>query len=190
MHILAGLSYPVLGQTEGMKWIWYFYLYSFLGFLLELIYARAIGARKLDRKCHFFLPVCPVYGLGGTAIALLPDFIARNPLLLFLASAALASGAEYVTALFYEKAWHVSFWDYHNQPANLQGRVCLPFSLIWGVLGLGLRYGVQPFMTALVGRFPDELLLPLTLLFLVDFALTGHVLRSNGTTESLRWYRE
>lgn len=173
-----------------MEWIWYFYLYSFLGFLLELIYARAIGARKLDRKCHFFLPICPVYGLGATAIALLPDFVARNPLLLFLASAVLASGSEYLTALFYEKAWHVSFWDYHNQPANLQGRVCLPFSLIWGVLGLGLRYGVQPAMAALVARFPDALLLPLTLLFLVDFALTGHVLRSYGTTEALRWYRE
>ena len=173
-----------------MEWIWYFYLYSFLGFLLELIYARAVGAKKLDRKCHFFLPLCPVYGLGATAIALLPAALARNPLLLFFASAVLASGAEYLSALFYEKVWHVSFWDYRSMPANLQGRVCLPFSLIWGVLGLGLRYGVQPSVAQLVARFPDSLLLPVTLLFLVDFILTGHVLRNNGTTESLRWYRE
>lgn len=173
-----------------MEWIWYFYLYSFWGFLLELIYARAVGAKKLDRKCHFFLPICPVYGLGATAIALLPAALARNPLLLFFASAVLASGAEYLSALFYEKVWHVSFWDYRSMPANLQGRVCLPFSLIWGVLGLGLRYGVQPSVAQLVARFPDSLLLPVTLLFLVDFILTGHVLRNNGTTESLRWYRE
>lgn len=132
------------GHTQGMEWIWYFYLYSFLGFLLELIYARAVGARKLDRKCHFFLPICPVYGLGATAISLLPGFIAGNPLLLFLSSAALASGAEYLSALFYEKVWHVSFWDYRNQPGNLQGRVCLPFSLIWGVWGWGCATGYSP----------------------------------------------
>ncbi len=173
-----------------MEWIWYFYLYSFLGFLLELVYARAVGARKLDRKCHFFLPICPVYGLGATAIALLPAVIAGNPLLLFLASAVLASGAEYLAALFYEKVWRVSFWDYHSMPGNLQGRICLPFSLIWGALGLGLRYLIQPPLSQLVARIPEALLFPVTLLFLVDFALTGHVLRSNGTTESLRWYRE
>lgn len=172
-----------------MKWIWCFYLYSVLGFCLELAYARAIGARKRDRKCHLVLPVCPVYGLGATAIALLPAAVAANPLLLFGASAALATGAEYVSALFYEKAWHVSFWDYHSLPGNVQGRICLPFSLVWGALGLGLRYGVQPLMDRLTAWLPGGLLLPISLLFLADFLFTGLVLRRQGTTEALRWYR-
>ena len=183
------LEGPALGQTGDMKWIWCFYLYSVLGFLLELVYARATGARKRDRKCHFFLPVCPVYGLGATAIALLPAAIAHRPLLLFPAAAVLATGAEYAAALFYEKVWHVSFWDYHTLPGNVQGRICLPFSLIWGALGLGLRYFVQPLMDRFITWLPEVLLLPITLLFTADFLFTGLVLRRRGSTEALRWYR-
>ena len=181
---------PDPGQTGNMKWMWYFYLYSVLGFLLEVAYARAVGARKRDRKCHLLLPVCPVYGLGATAIALLPEPVAAAPVLLFAASAALATGAEYLAALFYEKVWHVSFWDYRSLPGNVQGRICLPFSLIWGVLGLALRYLVQPLAGRLVEGLLDLLLLPLSLLFAADMVLTGHVLRRAGSTEALRWRRE
>ena len=39
---------------------WYFVLYSFLGFLVEVAYARGLGVEKQDRKCFYFLPLCPV----------------------------------------------------------------------------------------------------------------------------------
>ena len=172
-----------------MEWIWYFYLYSFLGFLLELIYARAVGARKLDRKCHFFLPVCPVYGLGGTAIALLPDFIARSPLLLFFASAALASGAEYGTALFYEKVWRVSFWDYHGQLGNLNGRVCLPFTLAWGLLLLPMVYWVHPAAARLFAMIPPPVSWAALAAFTADWIVSSVILRRTGDRTRLRWRR-
>lgn len=180
----------LFGQTVGMRWIWNFYAYSFLGFLLELGYARVIRAKKVDRKCRLFLPICPVYGLGATAITMLPPVITARPLLLFLASALVATATEYIVAVFYEKVWHVSFWDYSRLPGNLQGRVCIPFALIWGVLGLGLVYWMHPRVAALTALIPNGLFLPAVLLFVVDFAVTGHVLRSTESTEALRWYRE
>ena len=48
-----------------MRWLWYFIIYSFCGFLLEVAFARAIRHPKRDRKCLIFLPLCPVYGLGA-----------------------------------------------------------------------------------------------------------------------------
>ena len=42
------------------EWFWYFVLYSFVGFVLEVLFARATGNPKRDRKCHLFLPLCPV----------------------------------------------------------------------------------------------------------------------------------
>lgn len=173
-----------------MEWIWNFYFYSFLGFLLELGYARVIRAKKLDRKCRLFLPLCPVYGLGATAIVQLPEVISRTPLLLFFVSALLATAAEYLAAVFYEKVWHVSFWDYRDLPGNLQGRVCLPFAVIWGFLGLGLVYWLHPRVASLTPLIPDALLLPVSLIFTVDFALTSHVLRRTENTAALRWYLE
>ena len=174
----------------GMRWIWYFYAYSFLGFLLEVAYARVIHAKKLDRKCRLFLPLCPVYGLGAVAIAALPPVILRQPVLLFLAGGAAATLAEYLAAVFYEKVWHVRFWDYRSLPGNFQGRICIPFAVIWGVLSLGLVYWFHPRLAAVTALLPQQLLFPVTLLFAVDFALTGHILRAAENTEVLRWYRE
>lgn len=178
------------GNAFPMERLWEFYCYSFLGFLLELGFARATHAAKHDRKCHLFLPICPVYGLGAALILSLPPFIKQHPLLLALSAGALATGTEYALALFYEKVWHTAFWDYHTLPGNLHGRVCLPFSVIWGVLGVGLVYGASPLLAPVFRHLPPELLIPITLVFCVDAAVTGQVLRRSGTTEALRWYRE
>jgi len=75
-----------------------FLIYSFLGFLLEVAFARLTRAAKQDRKCMLLLPLCPVYGLGGVLIAYLPEFVQRSPVLLFLCgalAAAFAVPAEY-----------------------------------------------------------------------------------------------
>ena len=85
-----------------MEWIWYFIWYSFLGFLLEVGYARWTGGRR-DRKCLLLLPLCPVYGLGACAVLLLPPWVLERPLLLVVAGGAAATGVEYGMALFYER---------------------------------------------------------------------------------------
>ena len=33
-----------------MVWFWYFLIYSFLGFLVEVAYVRLVGGVKRDRK--------------------------------------------------------------------------------------------------------------------------------------------
>ena len=55
-----------------MYWLWLFCLYSFLGYLLEKIFAAVTGSRHQVRKCFLLLPLCPVYGLGMAAVLALP----------------------------------------------------------------------------------------------------------------------
>ena len=52
--------------------LWYFWIYSFLGWLLELAFAAASRSRERRRRCLLFLPLCPVYGLGMLAVLALP----------------------------------------------------------------------------------------------------------------------
>lgn len=170
------------------QWFWFFMLYSFLGFVLEVLFARAIHNPKRDRKCLYFLPLCPVYGLGAVLILALPAYVLSRPLLLLPCAAVLATAAEYFTALFYEKAAGVSFWDYSHLPWHLQGRVCLLFSAIWGALALGLVYGVHPFVSALTERIPGAWAVPAVLFLLLDAGFTLYVLRRERSTEALRWY--
>lgn len=170
------------------EFFWYFILYSFFGFVLEVLFARAVHSPKPDRKCHYFLPVCPVYGLGAVLILLLPPAVVERPVLLFLGAVLLCSAAEYGMALFYEKAAGVSFWDYSGLPLNLGGRVCLLFSLAWGALALAIVYAVHPYAAALVAAIPAELTLPAVLFYLADAGLSLYLLRREGSTEVLRWY--
>ena len=51
-----------------MYWLWLFCLYSFLGYLLEKIFAAVTGSRHQVRKCFLLLPLCPVYGLAMLAV--------------------------------------------------------------------------------------------------------------------------
>ena len=173
----------------AMEYLWYLLCYSFLGFCAEVIYSRMVGTVKRDRKCHFFLPLCPVYGAGGTAIAALPPAVTNCLPLLFLASVLVASGTEYVFSFFYETVWNVSFWDYSGLPGNLHGRVCPLFSLIWGLMGVVLVRFIHPRVSVLVAVLPTTLFLPALLLFLADFSLTTILLRRNGSTDALIWYR-
>ena len=169
--------------------VWQFLFYSFCGFLFEITFARLIRHPKRDRKCHLILPVCPVYGLGALAILLLPENIKASPLLLYLAGGAAATAVEYGLSLFYEKAAGAAFWNYDALPLNLRGRVCLVFSLFWGLLALPLVYLVQPWVLTWAGAVPEAVTIPAALFYLGDAATSLFLLRQRGT-EGLRWYRK
>ncbi len=166
---------------------WQFFFYSFFGFLLEVAFARLTHSSKQDRKCHLLLPVCPVYGVGALAILILPEAIKSSPLLLYAAGAAVCTLAEWSLSLFYEKAAGVAFWDYRTLPLNLGGRVCLLFSLFWGLLSLPLVYGLSPILSQWAAAIPAAVTIPAALLYLGDAATSLFLLRRGGT-EALRWY--
>ena len=170
-----------------MRWFWSFCVYSFLGFLLEVGFARLTGGRP-DRKCLTVLPLCPVYGLGACGILLLPAAVRASPPLLFLLGGLTATAAEYGAAAYYERALNVSFWDYRGLPGSVQGRVCLPFSLAWGLLALGLVYGVHPALAPLLAAVPPPVSWAAAVTLGADLALSAFLLRRTGDRESLRWY--
>lgn len=151
--------------------------YSFLGFLLEVAFARVTHNPKRDRKCFYFLPLCPVYGLGALLILAPAPLLSRHIVLLALWSAFAATTAKYLMSLLYEIFLHVSFWDYSHLPFQIHGRVCLLFSLFWCGLGLLLVYGVQPLVAEIVSSIPGWLTLPTALFLGLDAVFTVYVLR-------------
>ena len=52
--------------------LWFFWIYSFGGYLVERAFAAATRAERRERKCFLLLPLCPVYGLGMLAVLALP----------------------------------------------------------------------------------------------------------------------
>lgn len=171
-----------------MHLFWYFLIYSFLGFLLEVVFARVIRSPKRDRKCFLLLPLCPVYGLGALGILAAGEALGRWPLLVALAGSGVATAAEYAMGVLYQRVLGVEFWNYSGLPLNVGGKVCLPFSVAWGVLSLGLVYVIHPLAAALVERIPAGLTPAVLIFLLTDGAVTCWLLRTTGSTDSLRWY--
>lgn len=171
------------------NWFWYFMIYSCLGFLLEVAFARLTRNPKRDRKCFYFLPLCPVYGLGALLILSVAPLLPHRPVLLALWSALAATLTEYAVSLFNERALGVAFWDYSHLPCNLGGRVCLLFSLFWCGLGLWVVYRVHPLVSTLTQAIPTWITLPVALFLGLDTFFTIYALRRTGSTDALLWYR-
>ncbi len=170
-----------------MLWFWNFFVYSFLGYLLEEVFSLAIR-RPGDRKCLVVLPLCPVYGLGACAILLLPEAVDASPPLLFLLGGLAATAAEYLTAVFYEKVLGVAFWDYRGLPGSVDGRVCLPFSLAWGALAVALARWVHPALEPFLSTIPAPVTWAAAAALGADLALSAFLLKRTGDKTCLQWY--
>lgn len=164
-----------------------FLFYSFVGFLIELVFSHFIRGKRHDRKCFFLFPLCPVYGFGAIAILALPSYITDRSALLLLAGALTATLVEYLTALFYEYGVGVKFWDYSDLTANISGRVCLLFSVFWGLLACLLVYGLHPMMRPFLASIPPLIVSVLFILVSLD-AIYSVILLHHGGRDRLKWY--
>ena len=146
--------------------LWYFWVYSFLGYLLEKAFAKATKAAQQGRKGVLALPLCPVYGLGMLAVLALPEEWQTSWRL------ALAGG---IAATAVEYAVH---WAYQ--------RFLGPFSAVWGLLVWAAVTWVQPGVKALAERVPPEVTLLCLLAFAVDAVCSLWLLHRWGDPEVLR----
>jgi len=167
------------------KWLWYFWIYSFWGLIIEGIFARLTRAADHRRRCLLFLPLCPVYGLGMCAVLLLPEVWLQG-WRLFFSGALLATAVEYCYHLVCDKLLGVWFWDYRSVRGNLHGRVCLPFSLAWGgLVALAIRW-VHPVVAALYARVPPVLTLLCLLIFTADAVCSAAFLFRTHNISAMR----
>ena len=166
------------------KWLWIVWIYSFLGYLLEKLFAWWTKAENQVRKCQF-LPLCPVYGLGMAAVLALPEPL-RNSWLLPIVGGGVATAVEYAVHWLYQRFLGVRFWDYTALSGNLHGRVCLPFSLIWGGLVALAVWFVQPWVAVGIAKIPWQATYLALLLFVADALCACRVLRETGDVTALR----
>lgn len=111
-----------------------FFVYSFIGWVLEV--ARAATKQKQYVNKGFLNgSLCPRYGFSMVLIMILMDSFKEDYVMLFLGCALIATTVEYITSVLLEKMTGSRWWDYSNMPLQLQGRICLPMSLLWGITG-------------------------------------------------------
>jgi uncharacterized membrane protein len=119
--------------------LWMFVVYSFLGVVVEGLFFLVRERVVESRTGLLYLPLRPLYGFGGLGFALLRP-LAHRPVLVFVLGALVATVVEYVASLLMEHAFAAVSWDYRDHRFNLGGRVCLGYSVCWGLLALVALY--------------------------------------------------
>ena len=164
---------PIIGYITLSGMAAYFFIYSFFGWITEVIYATLKTGRFINRG---FLngPVCPIYGAGVSLCVLLLNPLADKWWLLILAGGALATALEFITGFVLDKIFKTKWWDYSGEPFNIKGYVCLRFAIIWGVAVLLVFKTLVPLTDKLISLVPfrwwgASLLAVFSALIIVDF---------------------
>lgn len=164
-----------------------FMVYSFCGWIIETIYV-GISERKIVNRGFLLGPYLPIYGVAGTLMTFILGFYIDYPLFLFLNSIIIGSIVEYFTGYAMEKIFKAKWWDYSNIPLNLNGRICLQNSILFGILGTILVYYINPFLHSGFNQIPNSILYfisgLLLSLFIIDTIISCNIIRQLKLTAS------
>ncbi len=109
-------------------------VYSFLGWAGETVIATIKGKSFANRGAAAG-PFCFVYGTTAVLLAVGYADLRSQPVYLFFGCMLSATMVEWLTAKLLERLHHRRWWDYSGKKFNLNGYVCLQYSVLWGLLG-------------------------------------------------------
>ena len=131
----------------------YFFVYGFLGWCTEVGFA-AFKTHHFVNRGFLNGPICPIYGVGVTAVITILTTYKSDIIVLYILSVVLVTVLEGVTGWAMDKIFHNKWWDYSDMPLNIGGYVCLLFSIVWGFACLFIIYFIQPLVHDLLAFIP------------------------------------
>lgn len=167
----------------------YFFVYGFLGWCTEVAFAAVKEQRFVNRG---FLngPICPIYGVGVSAVVLLLGPYTSNIALLYIASVVIVTVIEGLTGWIMDVLFHSKWWDYSDMKFNIGGYVCLTFSLVWGVACVAIMKFIHPLIHKALSFIPHTLGIVIIIIFtaalIADLSVTvSAILKFNKHLEHM-----
>ncbi len=156
----------------------FFLIYSFLGWVIEVVFHVVVGGKIINRG---FLngPICPVYGFGMICVLLIYNLVGSdNTFIVFLEGLVFTTLIELIAGFILDKFFHARWWDYSSMPLNLNGYICLGFSIIWGLAVVFVIKLVHVFIynctsAAIPPKFGWPVMVALYLVFITDTVVTA-----------------
>lgn len=185
----------------------YFIIYSVVGYVIETIFGLLTKGVIESRKSFLYGPFCGIYGVGAVIMIMGLQKFNKNNYTLFAGGFIIGSLIEYVVSFIGEWFFHIKWWDYSSMPFNINGRICVWFSIFWGILAIYLMTHFHPKIDKFLNKMQPNVLktftIILTILIFIDFLVTGFALKMfyvrlvdkydldiQGVDEYLRDYEE
>ena len=155
----------------------YYFRCSILGWIMEVLYAYTVFGTFVDRG-FLYGPMCPIYGWGAVAMVLVTEKIRKkkvNTLGIFLIVTAIFTILEYLTSLVLELIFNLRWWDYSNYFLNINGRVCLIFSIFFGFIGIVFVKKIYPRIQRLIKNIRKKISVKMLWVILVSLVVISNV---------------
>ena len=148
-HFAQGLTF--------YKLFWVFFIGCFAGVVIEVIWCIMKYGHYESRAGLIYGPFNLVYGLGALALTFfLYNYRNRNKFNAFVGGFVVGSVLEYLCSWFQETFFGSTSWDYSEFPFNLNGRICLLYSIFWGILGIIWIKQLYPIMAEWILKIPNR----------------------------------
>ena len=161
-----------------MYYINCFFLYSFLGFIIENI----VHLINKDDSGSGILygPWTPIYGVGSVLILVIAKLVFRiltlkkwlEVLIMAIIMMIILTLIEWIGGVLIEKIFHVTFWDYSNFKFHIGKYIALEVSFIWALGSLLVIYVLQPLINKFIFFIPSYVTYILIIIFTIDLVVT------------------
>lgn len=161
-----------------------FIIYSFIGWIVELINVFIIEHKIVDRG-FLIGPYLPIYGFGALFIITFLSKYKSDLITLFCMSTIICATLEYITSFIMEKLFHARWWDYSSNKFNINGRICLETASLFGIGGCIIIYIIQPVLDSIILFFNPLFLnivaIVLAVIFVADLLVSFKIIYSFKT---------
>lgn len=131
---------------------------SFAGVVVEMLWAFASYGTIESRRGLVYGPFNLLYGAGAVFLTLaLYKYRNRGRMWSFGGGFLVGSVLEYTCSWAQEALLGSRSWDYSEMPFNLNGRICLTYSIFWGVLGILWMKDLYPRMAKWILKIPNNI---------------------------------
>ena len=148
-HFAKGLN--------GYKLLLVCFIGSFFGVIIEMLWCLVSRGYIESRAGLVYGPFNLLYGFGAVVLTVtLYKFRNRGAWISFLGGIIVGSVVEYVCSWGQELVFGTRSWDYSKMPFNVNGRICLLYSIFWGILGVLWIKNLYPRMAKLILKIPNR----------------------------------
>lgn len=135
----------------------YFIIYSVIGWLFETSYCF-LTSGNLTKRGFFYGPLCPIYGISILIMLLICSDKSKSLVLSIIRCALVATTMEYITSFWLEYFFNKRWWDYSDMFMNINGRICIGASILFGILGALFVRHIHPVFKSVINRIPNTVL--------------------------------
>ena len=113
-----------------------FMILAVIGYFVEVV-DYSLEKHHFTMSRGFLVgPYIPIYGVGALLMYFLLSRYKEDIAVLFILSMFLCSFIEYMTSFVMEKMFNLRWWDYSDKKFNINGRVYLLNSVLFGIAGV------------------------------------------------------